>query len=419
MIKIFSILAPLMLYTGLCIGQDTTGQRFNEQMDIKDWIGKHRKHKNNTGENKFSKNNFMLLMPVIASNPTAGLMYGVGLSYTFKTFSTDQKLSTISGNLSNSTKGLLNLNVRSNVFAWHEKWLLNGDWRFLSGTETTYGLGTTTHASSNTYRNGYEIGKDKLGQSLSFNHARFRETVSRKIAKNFFAGIGFQYDYFYSVKDQLTAVGDSANSIQYQYSRKHGFNPSEYTVSGLSINLLYDNRDNEVNTYKGYYANINYAVNTTLLGSSANSSALMAEYRVFYPLDHKKKNILAFWLYGNFLTSGKLPYLALPALGYDQRQRSGRGYTFGRFRGEDILYGESEYRFPVSPHSGILGGVLFVNVTSVADKQTKAHLADAFRVAYGTGLRIMLDKKSRTRLEIDVGTAQKEIGFYFGVQETF
>ncbi len=214
-------------------------------------------------------------------------------------------------------------------------------------------------------------------------------------------------------------MGDSLSSYQYLYNRNHGFNPPKYTVAGLSVNLLYDNRDNEVDTYKGYYANISYTVNTTALGSTANSSLLQAEYRVFYPLDHQRKNILAFWLYGNFLTGGKLPYLALPALGYDQRQRSGRGYTYGRFRGEDIIYGETEYRFNISPHSGILGGVLFFNATSVDDKDHDVQLMDAVNVAYGTGLRIMLDKKSRTRLEIDAGKAQSGIAFYFGVQETF
>ncbi|MBK6967539.1 MAG: hypothetical protein IPH20_27485 [Bacteroidales bacterium] len=48
---------------------------------------------------------------------------------------------------------------------------------------------------------------------------------------------------------------------------------------------------------------------------------------------------------GNFATNGEFPYLMLPATAYDQRGRSGRGYTQGRFRGNNFLYGETEYRF--------------------------------------------------------------------------
>jgi len=151
---------------------------------------------------------------------------------------------------------------------------------------------------------------------------------------------------------------------------------------------------------------------------------LLMEYRSFHALGHSQKpNILAFWFYGNFVTSGNAPYIALPALGYDQRQRAGRGYSFGQFRGEKLLYAESEYRFPISQHSGILGGVLFLNLTTASDHNniTNANiqLLDYVRAGYGGGLRIMLDKKTRTRLQVDLGIANKAVGIYFGAQETF
>ena len=34
----------------------------------------------------------------------------------------------------------------------------------------------------------------------------------------------------------------------------------------------------------------------------------------------------------------------LPALGEDQYNKSGRGYTVGRFRGPKLVYGEAEFR---------------------------------------------------------------------------
>ena len=35
------------------------------------------------------------------------------------------------------------------------------------------------------------------------------------------------------------------------------------------------------------------------------------------------------------------------SLADDQKSRSGRGYLAGRYRGENLLYGEIEYRFPI------------------------------------------------------------------------
>ncbi|HEY4195738.1 MAG TPA: hypothetical protein VGM63_09400, partial [Mucilaginibacter sp.] len=157
---------------------------------------------------------------------------------------------------------------------------------------------------------------------------------------------------------------------------------------------------------------------STYIGSTKNSTFLFADARAFYALDNQEKNILAFWLHGEFLASGTAPYLALPALGYDERQRSGRGYAFGRFRGEDLVYDETEYRYPIS-RSGVLGGVVFLNFTSASDKMNRIALLNTIQAGYGTGFRVMLDKKSRTRLEADAGVGKKQLALYFGVQETF
>jgi hypothetical protein len=108
-----------------------------KQMDIKYWFASKR-----NGQEKQPKSNSLILMPLIASNPTAGVIYGAGLSYAFKTTISDDGLSLFTGNISNSTKGFLNLALKSNVFSENEKWLLATDWKYVSATETTYGLGT-------------------------------------------------------------------------------------------------------------------------------------------------------------------------------------------------------------------------------------------------------------------------------------
>lgn len=412
---IFSIFLSLSFSIVFAQGDSLNHKSEFQQEDIGDWLVQKKIKKK-----KPPKQSYLLIIPFIASNPAAGVILGGGLNYAFKTYKTDEKVSAISSNASYSTKGLLNLNIKSNVFIDHEKIFLNGDWRYMINNETTYGLGSEKTSSENTNIGGYPTSTDSLGQQLKYNQVRFHETLSREVFKNFYAGIGYHYDYFYSIKDGSLEAGDTINSHHYQYSIEHGFNYQKYTVSGVSLNLLYDSRDNQVNAYKGYYANVNFRVNPTAFGSSENSTILLTEFRAFYSLgDSPNKQVLAFWLYGNFVTSGKMPYLLLPAVGYDQRQRTGRGYTFGRFRGENLMYGEAEYRFPISRHTGILGGVLFANATTTSDKDTDVRLFNYIRPAGGIGLRIMMDKITRTRLEVDGARANKTTSFYLGAQETF
>lgn len=368
------------------------------QMDVRDWFVKKGWNKKIVGKN----DKFLFVIPVLGANPANGFFYGAGLTYIYKPKSAI-RFSTLSSNASYSTKESLNMNVRTNLYLLRDKLFLNGDWQYFIFTEATYGLG----ASPN-----------NLSQSLEYHHIRIHETASWKLFKNFFVGAGFQYDQYFNIQDDSINISNPNNSYYYSYNKIHDFDPNTTTLSGASLNLLFDNRDNTVNSYKGYYANLNYRINTTDLGSSKNSSILIADMRSFYPLDAKKRHILALWLYGSFILSGNVPYLSLPALGYDQRQRTGRGYAFGRLRGEDFLYAESEYRFPISPKSNILGGVLFVNLSSTSNRVNNVSLLNYTWAAYGAGLRVMLDKQSRTRLDFDVAMGSK-IGFYVGIRETF
>jgi hypothetical protein len=122
---------------------------------------------------------------------------------------------------------------------------------------------------------------------------------------------------------------------------------------------------------------------------------------------------------GQFLLSGELPYLALPSIGWDTYNRSGRGYIQGRFRGENMAYGELEYRFSLL-RSDLLGGVLFLNTTSVDNPYAGQALFDRFAFGYGAGLRVKMNKETRTNICVDIGFGQQgSAGLYFGLQEAF
>jgi hypothetical protein len=66
-----------------------------------------------------------------------------------------------------------------------------------------------------------------------------------------------------------------------------------------------------------------------------------------------------------------------------------------------------------------LGGVLFVNGTTANNPIQTLKLFESVKPGYGFGLRVMVDKQSRTNLAIDFGMGDKSTGFYLAAAETF
>ena len=124
-----------------------------------------------------------------------------------------------------------------------------------------------------------------------------------------------------------------------------------------------------------------------------------------------------------------MPYLDLPAIGYDTRGRSGRGYAAGRFRGTELAYAEVEYRFPLT-RNGVLGGVAFANATTTARPtvdepalgvhEPGERLFQVTRPAVGAGLRVMVDRRGRMNAVIDVAVgAGGSTALYLTMGEAF
>jgi outer membrane protein assembly factor BamA len=290
----------------------------------------------------------------------------------------------------------------------------------------TWGLGTNSPDSA--YSNnvwslqGTDIESDDGSYPLLYNFIKFHEIANYKIKDFLYAGIGYHLDYFHNIKDDQLNLDSLPKQLtpHYIYSKKYGFNTSDYLLSGVSLNFVYDSRDNLINPYKGYFINVNYRYNPTFLGSDQNSSSLWMEFRTYIPLSKKTpRHLIGFWGFGDFQVSGNRPYLTLMALGEDQKARSGRAYIAGRYRGEDLVYGEAEYRFPISQCSKIIGGVIFVNATTASNRTTDVNLFEYVRPGVGFGFRFMINKNFRTNINLDFGFGHESKGVYFSGTETF
>jgi outer membrane protein assembly factor BamA len=416
---IFLHLLTVLLFPVPGFAQDETIKDSCEQKDLPDIIRAWR-HK----PPKPPKSSSLFLVPAISSNPATGFSYGLAGQYAFKGKSKESLYSSINGSATYTTKNQFLFQVKNNIFLKNNNLFLTGDWRVFLFSQATYGLGTNSpEGGALDYQfnsNGWESTDDSLAQPMKYDHYRFHQSIAWQVRKSFYLGFGYNLDLMKNIVDERLDTLRPLYTSHYLYSRKFDFNTEKYLVSGLSFTAMYDSRDNLVNPYKGIFASFNWRLNPEFLGSKYNANLLSLEWRSYHRLSARNpRHLIAFWGMGTFSKYGKLPYLILPALGYDQRGRAGRGYTQGRYRGTNMVYTEAEYRFPLSSCGGIFGGVLFANVTSTTNPNLNEKLFTYLAPGYGFGLRMMVDKKSRTNLQVDFGFGKKSSGVYFGASETF
>lgn len=384
-----------------------------------------REARNKPSKTKESGAGSLILVPIVGSNPATGFMLGIGGQYAFKMKGSDQ-YSLLSGSVQATTKSQYLVLLKNNVYSKNERFFYTGDWRFQIFSQPTYGLGTNSpEGGALDYQftlAGHETSIDSLAEPMEFNFLRFHQTVGYKLKESMYIGLGYNFDGYSKINDERLSLvpGDTLLTSHYVYNSSYGFDLEKYYSSSMVASFIIDKRDNMIRPYTGYFLSLGYRGAYRFTGNKNNSGMVLAEWRSYHGVSKRNpSHLIAFWAMGTFTPDGGFPYMSLPATAYDQRGRSARGYTQGRFRGKDFVYTEAEYRFPISPCSGVLGGVLFVNATTTNNKAQDLGLFESIKPGYGLGLRVMIDKSSRSNLTLDYGFGSKSSGFYLSFAETF
>ena len=432
----FSLFIFIVISLGLfnySIGQNTDIQLTGDtvepggycpQQDIFDILTKEKLHAPEIPARKMR----VILLPLIAYSPATAFQLGVGSSMSWSIGRNPlTKLSAGSVQVLWTTERQLISYIRTSMFFNENKWFLQTDWRWYLFSLPTFGLGTGPANNIPSLPDYPNITTDPVSYDggrfpMKYNWIKIHNILYMEVARHVYAGLGYHLDHYYDIKDENLDLDSSSKIItpHFAYSMSHDFNLLTYTTSGISVNFSYDSRDNIINAYKGIYFNASYLYNFTFLGSSRAGSRLWTELRTYVGLSKRvPRNLLAFRAFGSFNMSGDTPYLNLMSNGFDPINSSGRGYTQGRWRGENFVYGEVEYRFPISRCSKIIGGVLFANVTTASNKEMQIPLFGYLKPGCGFGVRIMVGKHDRTNLLIDFGLGQLSQGLYLQAQEVF
>jgi len=292
--------------------------------------------------------------------------------------------------------GQFGIQLTSNIWTRENDWNFVGEYFALNYPQSTWGLGGNS--------------SDENEILINSKHLRFHQNVMIGVRPHFATGLGYSYDRHYNIYvDEVDLDKIINNEVPVDT-----FNTIS---SGLTWPAIYDNRNSPINAQRGEFFSATYNFFSTMLGSDKSYQSLFLDFRKYITLPYKFSPVIAFRSYYWTLTKSVSPYLDLPANRWEPASGSAsRGIQKGRYRSNALLYFESEYRFGIS-QNGLWGGVVFANVLSPSEWETQNF--QYWHPAGGFGVRLKLNKYSRTNVAFDLGVSKGFAGVYLNIGEAF
>jgi outer membrane protein assembly factor BamA len=271
-----------------------------------------------------------------------------------------------------------------NIFSKNTKWYHEGVLGYRKFPELYWGVGGNTPDSAKELYSAYRIEADI--SSL------------KRIGNNRFAGLRFSYQNMYGV---VPKQGGMLENVPVQGA-------TGATSSGIGPAYLYDSRLNALNPKQGAYLSVSTLYFGQVFGSNVEFSRFEADARKYYKL---KNTILALQAYG-ILQGGAPPFRMMGLMGSD---RDMRGYYQGRYRDNNYVSFQAEWRVPVKWG---LGFAAFAGAGEVYN-WNNPYTLQVFKYTAGGGLRIAMDKEKSVNLRFDYAVGYKTSGFYVAFGEAF
>lgn len=219
----------------------------------------------------------------------------------------------------------------------------------------------------------------------------FMAELQRKVYKKLYLGVNYSYT-------KLITNFDVANAPQ-----------QEDYLNGLGGVASLDLRDNVYYPHKGFIANLNYSTFPDFLDNEFVSQKIEIDYDYFVEMKNKK-DIIGTRVYGGF---------GIGDLNFNQQfvvgQTDIRGYSLGKYRGEQIIAVQGEYRYNPFDKLGFVGFLGFASIFgSINDGDNGLILP-----GIGTGFRYMVFEKNHLNVGMDIAVGKGDWGLYFKVGESF
>lgn len=346
-------------------------------------------------------------LPAIGYAPEKGVEIGAAGLYSFYLDKNNPARSTRNSSIvliaSVTTEKQWKLDLRTDFWTRENAWHLKGNIRYHDFPFYFYGTGDSTH-----YNNRSLVGNRRLKMQFE---------AEKKIGKHFFVGpsLLFQRDVFEAKEDKGVYPGMALVD-------KDGGHVTYAGVTGV-----FDNRDNQNYTTQGSMVRINAAYAPAFLSSYP---LFKLELKANHFVTFLKNHTIGLNVVANSIQGDALPFYQLQELGSDQMMR---GYYAGRYRDQNYLAGQAEYRYFLDPKLHIKIWFLDMRPTFALAAFAGAgsvfgnHNFDVsrFKPNFGGGIRYFYDKSSRLSIRIDYGIGEqrpgegRQSGFYLSLGEAF
>lgn len=160
---------------------------------------------------------------------------------------------------------------------------------------------------------------------------------------------------------------------------------------------------------KVFFANINFNSFPESFGNYLDSNKLTLDYNHFYEIKNKRDII------GTRLYVG----VGIGDLSFNQQFVIGnndiRGYTEGKYRGDQIVAIQGEYRYNPYKKLGFVGFASVASVFKALNESDNGKILPAI----GTGFRYNVFPKNHLNVGMDVAAGVQDWGIYFKIGEAF
>ena len=339
----------------------------------------------------------MLITPLAgpAYTPEMGFTLAGGIMISFKTNPGDSLIQRSSGPimLGISTTGAYFFGTKLTTFWLQDKLRIYADINFKDMPDNYWGVG---------YDKGYNTEKGDSTTAYTRTWWQIYPRFLWQFKKNYFIGTLIDFNYTKG-RDASPGVANDPDYIKYN---------DKPLNTGLGLVLQYDSRDVPVNSWGGAFIEISAGFYGPYLGGDNTYQIYVVDLRKYWIIKRPGRTIAA-QLKGRF-GQGDVPYgeMSQPGTPFDLR-----GYTWGRYREQSMIFTIGEYRHmfmkkngTLSPH-GVVGWLGVGTLGEVA-----AEFGD-WLPSIGFGYR--LEVQPRMNLRIDIGFGRETAGFYFNFNESF
>ena len=332
-----------------------------------------------------------LTYPTIAYSPETSLEIGFSSLYVYYTKrDTTNRLSEISAFTFLTLQNQYGLWLDHAMYSHADKFFFLGKIRLQSFPLLYYGIGSDTPKE-------YQARVDA-------NQIWIKERVLRKIRKNVFLGLELDFQ-------RLSKVDFVKNEDYESIDFPLGY--QGFTNFGIGTGIVYDNRHNVLNVRDGFFSELGF-LHYNPIFSDFEFDSFFSDTRIYRPVG--KKNVFAAQLLGQF-TTGNVPFNQLALLGGESMMR---GYYTGRFRDNNQIAAQTEFRFLPLPlgFSKRIGASVFGSVATVFPTIREISVKELVW-AGGAGLRFLLFPKKDIYTRIDYSFTREGGGLYVLIGEAF